>query len=56
MQQGHRYHMMSLLLSWPAAPGEKLDEQQDGKQGAPTAASNPDDGSDSSDDCNDSKN
>uniref|UniRef100_UPI003F4975A0 DNA-binding protein n=1 Tax=Cupriavidus necator TaxID=106590 RepID=UPI003F4975A0 len=38
------------------APGEKLDEQQDDKQGAPATALNPADGSDSSDDSNDSKN
>ncbi|MCY1241228.1 hypothetical protein D9M68_210020 [compost metagenome] len=37
-------------------PGEKLDGQQDEKQGAPAAALNPEDGSDSSDDSNDSKN
>ncbi|MBP0624023.1 DNA-binding protein [Cupriavidus consociatus] len=37
-------------------PGEKLDEQQEDKEGVPTAASNLDDGSDSSDDSNDSKN
>ncbi|MGX6566613.1 DNA-binding protein, partial [Cupriavidus necator] len=35
-----------------AAPGEKSDEPQDDKQGAPTAASNPYDGSDSTDDRN----
>ncbi|QQX89098.1 hypothetical protein JJQ59_36580 (plasmid) [Cupriavidus necator] len=38
------------------APGEKLDEQQDDKQGAPATALNPEDGSDSSDDSHDSKN
>ncbi|WP_444633863.1 DNA-binding protein [Cupriavidus oxalaticus] len=39
-----------------AAPGEKLDEKQDDKQGAPAAALSPEDGSDSSDDSHDSKN
>jgi hypothetical protein len=40
------------------APTEKeaQGEKQDEEQGAPMAASNPDDGSDSSDDSNDSKN
>lgn len=33
----------------------KADEQNEDKQGAPTGASPPDDGSDSSDDSNDSK-
>ncbi|MGH8784005.1 MAG: DNA-binding protein, partial [Cupriavidus necator] len=38
------------------APSEKQDEQQEDKQGAPAGVLNPDDGSNSSEDSNDSKN
>ncbi|GLC97959.1 hypothetical protein Tamer19_73680 [Cupriavidus sp. TA19] len=57
---GRRRKAGSPASTGQAAPGAKqdqqLDEPQDDKQGAPAAASNPDDGSDSGDDRNDSKN
>ncbi|MDK3022635.1 DNA-binding protein [Cupriavidus taiwanensis] len=53
---GRRRKARSPTPTEQEAPGEKLDQRQDEKQGAPAAALNPDDGSDSSDDSNDSKN